>query len=164
MSAFPEDPFGPTDHIRIDTMPLAVIRHEQITLADLRDAFDGGYRAISELFADGRLIHAGPALAVYYGNPMGTFDLELGFPVASAPAEAIESNGLPVTASVLPAGPATATSVFGSYEGLGAAWQGLLQRTLAEGHSSRGIMIEIYVSDPTEAPEALRTDLVLPLA
>lgn len=162
MSAFPSSPFGPFDGIDLDVVPLAVVRHEGITTADLPRVFDGSFGAVGALFADGRLIVAGPAIAVYHGNPMGEFDLEVGFPVMTSPAEAIESAGLTVTASALPKGTATATSAFGAYEGLGAAWRGLLDRTVAEGLTPRGISVEIYVSDPTHTPvDELRTDLIL---
>lgn len=163
MSAFPDEPFGPIDHVELDAVPLAVIRQEGITIAGLSEAFDSGYRAIAALFTDGTLVHAGPALAMYYGNPMEVFDLELGFPVATAPAQSIEANGLIVTASALPSGPAVATTVFGSYDDLGAGWAGLVERAAAEGAEPRGVWIEIYVSDPDDAPERLRTDLILPL-
>lgn len=69
-----------------------------------------------------------------------------------------------MTASALPTGPATATTFFGSYEGLGSAWMGLVERARAQGLSPRGVTIEVYVSDPGEAPEALRTDLILPVS
>ena len=164
MNAFPARPFGPLDHIDLDVVPLAVVRHEGITIADLRDVFDRGYRAIGSLFADGRLIVAGPAIAVYDGNPMGVFDLELGFPVMTAPAEAVEVGGVTVTASALPSGKATATTTFGPYEGLGAAWRGLLDRTVAEGLTPRGISVEVYVSDPATSTDELHTDLILLVA
>ncbi|UJP10811.1 GyrI-like domain-containing protein [Microbacterium sp. KUDC0406] len=165
MTAFPEAPFGATDRLDLEPVPLAVIRHEGLRIGDLRDAFDRGYRAIAAQFADGTLTPAGPALAIYHGNPMEVFDLELGFPVANAPAQPIAAgDGPPITAAALPAGPATATTVFGSYEGLGAGWTGLVERSLAEGLQPRGISIEVYVSDPTVAPEQLRTDLILPVS
>ncbi|MFC4137332.1 MULTISPECIES: GyrI-like domain-containing protein [unclassified Microbacterium] len=165
MTAFPETPFGATDRLELEPVPLAVIRHEGLRIADLRDAFDSGYGAIAAHFADGTLTPAGPALAIYYGNPMEVFDLELGFPVMSAPVQPIPAGeGPAITASALPAGPATATTVFGPYDGLGAGWMGLVERSLAEGLQPRGISIEVYVSDPTAAPEDLRTDLILPVS
>lgn len=164
MSAFPATPFGPADRIELEPVPLAVIRHEAITIADLREAFDRGYPALGAAFAAGELTPAGPAVAIYRGDPMQVFDLELGFPVVTAPATPIEvPDGPPITASALPSGPATATTYLGSYDGLGPAWMGLVERTLAQGAQPRGISIEVYVSDPTAAPEELRTDLVLPL-
>lgn len=165
MTAFPETPFGATDRLDLEPVPLAVVRHEGITITDLRDVFDSGYSALRAAFEAGTLTPAGPAIAVYYGNPMEVFDLELGFPVEAAPAEPITSaNGVTITASALPEGPATATTVLGSYEGLGAGWMGLYERTVAEGLKPRGTSIEVYVSDPSESPEELRTDLILPLA
>ncbi|WP_217184264.1 GyrI-like domain-containing protein [Streptomyces sp. AC495_CC817] len=164
MSAFPETPFGPADRLDLDPVPLAVIRHEGITISDLRDVFDRGYRALGATFASGALAPTGPALAIYRGDPMAVFDLELGFPVVQAPTAPIDvPDGPPITASVLPSGPATATTYLGSYEGLGPAWMGLVERTLAQGVQPRGISIEVYVSDPGSASEELRTDLVLPL-
>lgn len=165
MSAFPEIPFGPADRVELPPSPLAVIRHEAITIDDLRDAFDHGYRAIGAVFATGELAPAGPAVAIYRGDPMKVFDLELGFPVVAAPAAPIEvPDGPPITASALPSGPATATTHLGPYEALGPAWMGLVERTLAQGVQPRGISIEVYVSDPDTAPDELRTDLLLPLA
>lgn len=158
MSAFPETPFDLIDRIELDAVPLAVVRHEGITIADLRDVFDAGYSALGSLFASGALVPAGPAVAVYHGDPMRVFDLELGFPVVLAPEQPTPVNGLEVTASALPAGPAAATTV------LGAGWMGLSDRARAEGLDPRGIWIEVYVSDPSTATDALRTDLILPVA
>jgi effector-binding domain-containing protein len=164
MTVFPENPFGIMDRIDIGEVPLAVIRHEGITIDDLRDAFDRGYAAIGELFAEGVLTPAGPALAVYDGNPMERFDLELGFPVAQVPTAPIASSGgLVITASALPPGPATATTTFGPYDGLSDAWRGLYERTVSEDLAPRGISVEIYVSDPSTSTEDLRTDLILPV-
>ena len=40
MSAFPDAPFGPADRLDLDAVPLAVIRHKGIRIADLPAAFD----------------------------------------------------------------------------------------------------------------------------
>lgn len=74
-------------------------------------------------------------------------------------------NGVTITASALPTGPATATTAIGPYEGLGAAWAGLVERTRSEGLQPRGIFVDIYVTNPSDtALEDLRTDIILPLA
>lgn len=165
MTAFPDSPFGAMERLTLDPAPLAVIRHEGIRIADLRDAFDTGYGAIAAYFHDGTLVPAGPAVAIYYGDPMGVFDLELGFPVATAPTDPlITASGASVQASTLPSGDAAATTHIGSYDGLGRAWMGLAERAGAKDLHHRGIWIEVYVSDPTEDPEELRTDLILPVA
>lgn len=104
-------------------------------------------------------------MAIYYGDPMGVFDLELGFPVATAPTDPlITASGAAVQASALPSGAATATTYIGSYDDLGRPWMGLAERPGAEGLHHRGIWIEVYVSDPSEDPEDVRTDLILPVA
>ncbi|WAA64721.1 GyrI-like domain-containing protein [Microbacterium oxydans] len=165
MNAFPDAPFGPVDRLDLEAVPLAVIRHQGIRLADIQDAFDAGYAAIALHFAGGALVPTGPALAVYHGDPMDVFDLELGFPVQSPPENPIPTaTGTVIVASALPAGPAVATTLFGSYEELGSGWGGLVERAGAEGLRPGGVWIEVYVSDPSTTPAELRTDLLMPLA
>lgn len=165
MNAFPDAPFGPADRIDLDAVPLAVIRHKGIRIADLQAAFDAGYSAIALTFAGDVLVPTGPALAIYHGDPMGVFDLELGFPVQSPPENPIPTaNGRVIVASTLPAGPAVATTMFGSYEELGTQWAGLVERAGAEGLRPGGVWIEVYVSDPSTPPAELRTDLIMPTA
>ena len=165
MNAFPDAPFSSADRLDLDAVPLAVIRHDGIRLADIQEAFDAGYSAIALTFAGDVLIPTGPALAVYHGDPMGVFDLELGFPVQTPPENPIPTaSGRVIVASTLPAGPAVATTLFGSYEELGRAWAGLVERAGAEGLLPGGTWIEVYVSDPRTTPEELRTDLLMPIA
>ena len=165
MDAFPDAPFGPAHSLELDAVPLAVIRHGGIRIADLRDAFDSGYAAIGAAFAAGTLIPAGPALAIYHGDPMGVFDLELGFPVQAPPSDPIATgDGAAIIPSTLPTGQAAATSVFGSYDGRGAGWAGLVARAAEAGLHPRGVWIEVYVSDPGVDPDELRTDLLMPVA
>lgn len=165
MTVFPDTPFAAASRIEVEEVPLAVIRHEKIRIDDLREAFDAGYAALGALFADGTLTPVGPAVAVYYGNPMEVFDLELGFPVERAPEKPRTTDGgVTILGSALPTGPATATTVLGSYDGLGAGWMRLVEETLGQGLSIRGMSIEVYVSDPSVPTEELRTDLILPIA
>jgi len=165
MDAFPDAPFGPADSLELDAVPLAVIRREGIRIADLRDAFDSGYAAIGAAFAAGTLIPAGPALAIYHGDPMGVFDLELGFPVQAPPSDPIATgDGAAIIPSTLPTGQAVASSVFGYYDGLGAGWAGLVARAAEAGLHPRGVWIEVYVSDPGVDPDEIRTDLLMPVA
>ncbi|MFK0241851.1 GyrI-like domain-containing protein [Microbacterium sp. NPDC090281] len=165
MNAFPDAPFGRADRLDLDAVPLAVIRHKGIRISDLQAAFDAGYSAIALTFAGDVLIPTGPALAIYHGDPMDVFDLELGFPVQSPPENPIPTaNGRVIVASTLPAGPAVATTMFGSYEELGTQWAGLVERAGAEGLRPGGVWIEVYVSDPSTPPAELRTDLIMPTA
>jgi len=165
MSAFPDAPFGPADRLDLDAVPLAVIRHKGIRIADLPAAFDASYSAIALTFAGDVLIPTGPALAIYHGDPMGVFDLVIGYPVQSPPDHPIPTaSGSVIVASTLPEGPAVATTLLGSYEELGAAWAGLVERAAAEGLRPGGVWIEVYVSDPSTAPAELRTDLLMQTA
>ncbi|WP_091037130.1 GyrI-like domain-containing protein [Microbacterium oxydans] len=164
MNAFPDAPFGPADRLDLDATPLAVIRHNGIRIADLQDAFDAGYSAIALTFAGDVLTPTGPALAIYHGDPMGVFDLELGFPVDSPPQNPIPTaSGSVIVGSTLPSGAAVATTVLGSYDELGAGWAGLVERAGAQGLRPGGVWIEVYVSDPSTTPADLRTDLIMPL-
>lgn len=160
-AAFPAEPFTAPTRITLEATPLAVVRQDGIRIDALSQVFDTGYAALGRLFAEGALVPTGPAVAVYYGDPMATFDLELGFPVAAAPSSPLTTEGLTVQASALPAGPAWASTHTGPYDGLGSGWQALARAVPSQ---PSGIWIESYVSDPIGTPaEELRTDLILPV-
>lgn len=158
--AFPLEPFGSPTNIRLRSTALAVIRHQQVRLPDLPALFDVDYGTVATLFADGRLEPAGPAVAVYRGDPAVSFDIEIGFPVRSALDGPVGVGDAEVVPSTLPEGPALAVTHYGSYETLGSAWEAL---TMATAEGPVGIWVESYVSDPAEPPAALRTDLIMPL-
>ena len=164
MSVFPEEPFGSSTPIDLSPVPLAVVRHNGLRLDDLGAVFDPGYAALGRAIADGAIVPAGPALAIYHGDPMGVFDLEIGFPVVSSSPDPVSIDGVVIEASELPSGPALATTVVGTYDGLGAAWGRLHAESAAQGHEPAGVWLEVYVSDPrSTAPSELRTDLILPV-
>jgi len=158
--AFPTAAFDGIESITLTPTPLAVVRRADVTLDDLRGLFDRAFGAIGSLIAQGAMIPTGPALAVYYGDPMGAFDLELGFPVGDAPATPLSGGGLEVIASTLPAGPAVATTYLGAYDGLSDAWADLVRRSRER---PAQVWLEVYVSDPGGDPHAQRTDLIMPL-
>ncbi|RLK49261.1 GyrI-like domain-containing protein [Microbacterium telephonicum] len=159
--AFPDRPFDLAQRVVLTATRLAVVRHDGITIADLHPLFDAGYAALAALNAQGTITATGPAVAVYYGDPMTTFDLELGFPVTAAPDGEITVGSVTVRGSALPEGPAAASTYVGSYDALGSGWQALATAADAE---PVGIWIESYVSDPTQtSPEQLRTDLIMPV-
>ena len=140
---------------------LVVIRHERVTIADLPRIFDSTFTALGRAMSAGQFIAVGPAYAVYDGDPQDVFDIEVGFPAMGAPTNTIESPAGRIHASALPAGPAVVLSHIGSYDSMPDSWQ----KVVDSGHGKpRGIWIEVYVSDPSStAPEALRTDLILPV-
>ena len=162
MSAFPAEPFDGVQQITVDPAPLAVVRHLGLQLNDLARVFDPAYAALARALADGALVPTGPALAVYHGDAMDTFDLEIGFPVDAAPDAPLTVDGIEISASALPGGSALATSHVGGFDGLGGAWAGLYGEVASRGLERSGDWIEIYVSDPRATAETdLRTDLVL---
>jgi len=163
MNLFPSEPLTHAEVGEIDPMPLAVIRHHGVTLDALPGLFDAGYSAVAGLFAEGALIPTGPALAIYHGDPMGVFDLELGFPVTQSPSDPISVDGAAVVASTLSAATAVVISHVGPYDGLGRGWAQLVADAAALGHEPSGLWVEAYVSDPGDVePQDLRTDLILP--
>ena len=162
MSVFPAEPFDGIEQITVEPTPIAVVRHVGLRLSDLARVFDHAYTALARSFAEGALVPAGPALAVYHGDAMAEFDLEIGFPVEAAPSAPLTVDGIEISASALPGGSALATTHIGGFEGLGAAWAGLYGEAASRGLERSGDWIEIYVSDPrTTAETDLRTDLVL---
>jgi effector-binding domain-containing protein len=157
----PEQPHDEGARIELAPVPLAVVRHHGVSVADLRDLFDAGYAAIGALIGTGAVAVAGPPLAVYRGDPDDRFDLEIGFPVSTPVDDPIQAGDLQVVGSTLPAGPALAATHLGAYDDLGAAWGRLAQ---TPGVTPTGPWIEVYVSDPRTDPAPLRTDLLLPIA
>jgi effector-binding domain-containing protein len=164
MSVFSEEPFGSATPLDLSPIPLAVIRRNGLRLDDLGAVFDPAYAALGQAIADGAIVPTGPALAIYHGDAMEVFDLEVGFPVVSTSPEPLSIDGALIEASELPSGPAFATTVIGPYDDLGPAWGRLYAECSALGHQPAGVWLEVYVSDPrVTAPTELRTDLILPV-
>ncbi|WP_054683139.1 GyrI-like domain-containing protein [Microbacterium sp. No. 7] len=164
MTLVPDAPRSLADRIDLEPLPLAVVRHAGLRLDDLRSVFDAGFSALGRAFAGGALTPTSPAIAIYRGDPQDVFDLELGFVVTAAPRTPIVDRGTEITASALPAGPALATTHVGDYDGLGEAWGSLVAEGAEQGAGPAGVWIEIYVTDPSNAEDELRTDLIMPIA
>lgn len=144
------EPWATPSAARVPTLRTAVVRRESVTLADLRDIFDEGY---GRILAAG-VVPTGPAFAIYRGDPTQTFDLELGFPADTVPADEA------VVESSLPGGPSIALTHLGGYDGLGPSWERVLG-SVAEAGGSVTALLEVYVSQPGPEtdPATLRTDL-----
>ncbi|MDQ7991147.1 MAG: GyrI-like domain-containing protein [Propionicimonas sp.] len=139
------------------TEPTAVVRHHGVTVSELAPLFDAGYPAIA---ASGAAV-AGPAFALYLGDPQAAFDLELGFPV-SQPLPAAVPGTVTVEGSSLPGGHAFTLSHVGAYDTLAEGWGRLAAAAAARGFRPT-CFYEVYVTEPTAAtdPATLRTDLFL---
>lgn len=142
-----------------DDVVVVEMRHDGVTLGDLPGIFDSGFGVLSGFGA------VGPGFASYVGDVSGTFDLTIGFPVREQ--ESGQPADLPdgVEHGRFPSGPAMVVSHLGSYDGLPAAWQALVdaagERAGAE-VTADAVAVEIYVDDPSQTSvEELRTDLVL---
>ncbi|OZB85651.1 MAG: hypothetical protein B7X41_05685 [Microbacterium sp. 14-71-5] len=164
MSVFSEEPYDATTPVDLPPASLAAVHRTGLRIDDLGSTFDAAFGALGKAIAAGSLTPSGPAVAVYRGDPMEVFDLDVGFPVDEALSASLTVDGLEIVAAELPSGPALATTVIGPYDGLGEAWARLAGESTALGHSPAGVWIEVYVSDPSvTAPAELRTDLILPV-
>jgi len=152
-----DEPLTEPTLITLEASPSAVVKHSGVTMAELRPLFDNGFTAIA---ASGAAI-AGPAFAIYRGDPSSRFDLELGFPV-SQPLTAPVAADVTVEPSQLPAGQALAVSHLGSYDELPAAWSRLGEEAARRDLRPTG-WYEVYVTEPSPEidPATLRSDLFL---
>lgn len=151
------DPFTTPTAIDLpDDVVVVLMRHPGVTMGEIVEIFDHGFGVLSGLEP------VGPGFACYDGDLSAAFDLTIGFPVG------VHAEGQPadlpdgVEHGKFPDGPAWVMSHLGAYDGLPAAWTGLIDSE--DGGSAAGPMrfIEIYVDDPSRTdPEKLRTDLVL---
>ena len=74
-----------------DAIALAIVRHEGMRIEGLPAAFDSSYGPVMVALQGAGLHPVGAALAVYEGDPMAEFAVEIGFPVNAPLPEAVES-------------------------------------------------------------------------
>nr|WP_183373236.1 GyrI-like domain-containing protein [Gordonia humi] len=135
-----------------DGIAVVTQRFYDVRVDDLRDIFDESF----QLLAQTRPI--GPPFAMYEGDPTDVFDLTIGFPV-SAPVDPDDYGD--IANEVFPSGKALIMSHIGGFDGLGSAWESLMEVHSANGGSTPRATIEIYLNDPSSTPqEDLRTDLI----
>ena len=151
--------------IEIDDLPLIVVRHESVRISDLRDIFDSCYGPVQKVADQAGLSLAGPAYAVYEGDPMGVFDLEVGHPVDRPLPEALVIDDIRVIPSHLAAGRYAVLTHVGPYDGLGDSWGRLMGWAGEQGLAPGARYGEIYVTEPSPDGDAarLRSDLFLSL-
>ncbi len=148
-----------------DAIALAVVRHEGTRIEGLPAAFDSSYGPVMAALQAAGLHPVGAALAVYEGDPMAEFTVEIGFPVDRPLPAAADVDGVSVVPSDIPAGRVAVLSHVGPYDELGAAWRRLMAWVASEGLTPGARYGEIYVTEPTPDgdPRALRSDLFLTL-
>lgn len=103
----------------------------------------------------------GPPFARYVMLGAERFDVEAGFPVATA----IEPAG-DVRPSTLPGGPAAHTVHVGPYDAMGAAYAAVEEWIAAQGGVLSGPPWEVYMTDPDVEPDPAmwRTEVFSPYA
>ncbi|MGG5752547.1 GyrI-like domain-containing protein [Zafaria sp. Z1313] len=145
----------------------AVVRGAGIDAGGLRGFFDTAFGALGAVLAREQLSPVGPAFSLYPRMPAATVDLEVGFAIDHPlVGRHTTESGLVVEQSRLPAGAVATVSHLGSYDGLGEAWQGLVDWAARTGHAAGLPFWEVYVTEPgPEAdPDTMRTDLYLPVS
>lgn len=157
------EPLSDVTWFDTERVPLAVARHRQVTLSELRGLFDSTYAALGAAIGRGEVTPAGPALAVFHGDPASVFDIEIGFPVQTPWTGPILSEDVTIELSEWPPGPMAALSHVGSYDSLGESWERLMS---AVGEAAVGDPValgELYVTEPSPDadPATMRTDLMV---
>jgi effector-binding domain-containing protein len=153
MNEFSED--GPRV-VTVAEQSTAVVRGSGVAMADLRDFFDRAFGALGQTVAGQQGLVVGPAFARYTRPPGETVDLEVGFPVARR----VDPSG-DVAPGTLPGGRAVRLVHRGGYDGLGAAWAGLVAWADEERLTRGPVLWEVYLTGPTPDgdPSAMRTEL-----
>ncbi|MFC3241939.1 AraC family transcriptional regulator [Gordonia humi] len=125
---FREDSFlQPMEVTLPDGIAVVTQRFYDVRVDDLRDIFDESF----QLLAQTRPI--GPPFAMYEGDPTDVFDLTIGFPV-SAPVDPDDYGD--IANEVFPSGKALIMSHIGGFDGLGSAWESLMEVHSANGGST----------------------------
>ncbi|MDQ4213032.1 GyrI-like domain-containing protein [Microbacterium capsulatum] len=165
MFTLSDGPYGEATPLELPAEPLAVVRFTELRLSDLGTAVDTSIAALREAFDADALVRTGPAIAIYRGDPMTLFDMELGYPVQDPPEGELLFGGCRIVPSAVPDGPALASTLTGSYEGLGPAWERLHDAMIAQGRRPAGVWVEVYHDDLQTTPaHQQRTDLFLRVA
>jgi effector-binding domain-containing protein len=158
----PEAPRAAPEQVRLVAVPTAVVRRAALTMDGVRGFFDAGFAALAAAVAP-----AGPAFAIYRGDPSTIFDAEIGFPVTAPLSASVpgEPGAIVVDPSSLPPGPALALSHVGGYDTLPDTWARLMEAVTASGAIPGSTFIEVYVTEPGPGaePAAMRTELFAPL-
>lgn len=162
-AAAPHDPLTEIEILEMDETPTVVVRSPEQRLDDLAPLMDGTFSQLPAALADAGIAVTGAALACYRTMPTETVDMEVGFPVDRLPAAELPlASGLIARGSSLPTARIARLSHLGAYADLGAAWQGFMERLLAQGEQPQLPFWEVYVTEPRPDmdPSTLRTDMV----
>jgi effector-binding domain-containing protein len=144
----------------IEPQTAAAIASE-VPMAELREVFDRGFRAVMKSVEAQGVAITGPPFGFYPRLPGDTVAVLVGFPVAGP----ITANG-EIEPFELPGGRVVIGTHVGPYEALEQTYEQLMAWTKAEGVTLAEGMWESYLSDPSAEPDpsTWRTVVVWPLA
>ncbi|GGA73389.1 transcriptional regulator [Pseudoclavibacter endophyticus] len=164
--AIPAAPRLEPELVRLPEQPTIAVRYHLESQEGIEQRFDEGFQAIGAALSRAQLQPAGPAFAHYDRMPTEPFTVELGFPTDAEYAGLEFPGDTKVITSKLSGGHVATLSHLGGFDGLGTAWERLLQWAAAHGHRPVGHFWEVYVTEPTPDmdPSTLRTDLFLPVS
>jgi effector-binding domain-containing protein len=156
--------------VELQPQPTAAVRIEQpMAELDLAAAFDRFMPLVAERIASAGGSIGGPPFGRYHRFGPDVVDVEIGFPVAAAPAGLPSLASCPagdVGLSELPGGLVARTVHRGPYDGLSRTYDGLHAWIHAQPGVDDGAgPWESYTDDPggTADPAQLRTEVVWPL-
>lgn len=162
------------EYFEMPGFPTAVVRRRGYPVGRLSDLMDAAFTALGQAIEAGRFVPAGPPFARYdtdFGGDMDLggdqpIDLEVGFPVATALAEAISAGNEEIIGSTLPSGMIARAIYTGSYDGLPQAWETFTRTVAADGYSTSLPFWEAYHTMPTPNgdPEDNETGLAIPVS
>jgi effector-binding domain-containing protein len=146
------------DKVDLDEQITEVVR-DKIGPEDIPEWIGGVYSEVMGHMAQNGVQPIGPPFAMYL-LMNGAFEVEAGFPVATA----LPAAGRMET-SRLPGGPAAMTTHLGPYETLPEAYQALEKWVDGHGYEKKGPFWETYFTDPNEEPDVTkwRTQVVMPI-
>lgn len=117
---FLADPYTEVTFLEAPEAPTVVSAFADFPMADMASAFDSTFSALFPVLSAHGVQPVGPAFSLQTRMPSETVDMEIGFPVDLALAEAVPTEaGLTLQPSRLPAGRVAIVSHLGSYDGLG---------------------------------------------
>ena len=140
--------------------PTAVVR-ATIPVAEIPTFLGHAYAAVIQALNSQGMTPVGEPFAYYRGAPTTTVDLEAGFPIAMPCAPLGE-----VTVSELPGGTVAVGVHVGPYESLVETYNLLMSWMTTQGVLPGEGMWEIYLSDPSQEPDASkwRTEIFWPVS
>ncbi|AIE84563.1 GyrI-like domain-containing protein [Fimbriimonas ginsengisoli] len=143
-----------TDSLTTATIRLTIPRHE------IQQVMGPAIQEVMAAVAAQGLTPTGPVFSYHYKMDPGTFDFEVGIPVASPPTPVGR-----VQASQLPARKVARTTYRGPYEGLGEGWGKFADWIEGQGLATAPDLWEFYAAGPESGDDSStwRTELVKPL-